>query len=55
MVHDVQGSMANLCSLVQKAITPHSNLCVICSRGAEFLADGTKDDIILFRYTQLIL
>ena len=50
MVHDVQGSMANLRSLVQKAITPHTNRCVICSHGAEFLADGTKDNIALFRY-----
>lgn len=50
MVHDVRGSLAHLRSLVQKAITPHSNQCVICSRMAGFLADGSKDDVIVFQY-----
>ncbi len=49
MVHDVRGSLAKLRSLVQKAISPHSNTCVICSRGAEFLADGSRDDVVVFR------
>lgn len=49
MVHDVRGSLSYLRSLVQKAITPHSCFCVICSRGAEFLADGSKDDVTVFQ------
>ena len=50
MVHDVRGSLAHLRSLVQKAVTPVSSYCVICSRGAGSLADGSKDDVMVFRY-----
>ena len=49
LIHDVRGSMAHLRSLVQRGVSPHSHLCVICSRDAESLADGTKDDVIVFR------
>ena len=50
LVHDVRGSLANLRSLVQKAVTPQLDLCVVCSRRAESLADGSKDDVVVFRY-----
>ena len=53
LVHDVRGSLAHLCTLVQRGVSPNSGLCVICSRGAETLADGSKDDVIVFRYDNM--
>jgi len=49
MVHDVCGSLVHLCALVQRGVSPSSSLCVICSRSADNLADGSKDDVIVFR------
>ncbi len=42
--------MSNLRTLVQRGVSPHTRLCVICTRSAESLADGTKDDVIVFRW-----
>ena len=50
LIHDVRGSMSNLRTLVQRGVSPHTRLCVICTRSAESLADGTKDDVIVFRW-----
>ena len=49
MVHDVSCSLAHLRTLVQRGVSPNSSLCVICSRTADSLADGSKDDVIIFR------
>lgn len=49
LIHDVQGSLGHLCTLVQRGVSPHSRLCVICSRLPDCLADGSKDDVIVFR------
>ena len=49
LVHDVRGSLNHLCTLVQQGVSPHSRQCVICSRPADSLADGSKDDVLIFR------
>lgn len=49
MIHDVRGSLAHLRELVQRAVSPNVMLCVICTRRADCLADGSKDDVIVFR------
>ena len=49
MIHDVRGSLAHLRGLVQRAVSPNVMLCVICTRRADGLADGSKDDVIVFR------
>ncbi len=50
LVHDVRGSLSHLCNLVQRGVSPNSSLCVICSRTADSLADGSKDDVAVFKY-----
>ena len=50
LVHDVRGSLSHLCDLVQQGVSPYSRQCVVCSRPADCLADGSKDDVIVFRY-----
>lgn len=49
LIHDVRGSLDHLCSLVQQGVSPHSRQCVICSRPADCMADGSKDDVIVYR------
>ena len=51
LIHDVRQSLDNLCALVQQGVSPHSGQCVICSRPADCLADGSKDDVVVFRWT----
>jgi hypothetical protein len=48
LVHDVRGSLNHLCTLVQQGVSPYTRQCVICSRPADSLADGSKDDVIVF-------
>lgn len=48
LIHDVKGSLAHLHSLVQRGVSPNNHLCVICSRRADSLADGSKDDVVVF-------
>jgi hypothetical protein len=48
LIHDVRQSLDNLCALVQQGVSPHSGQCVICSRPADCLADGSKDDVVVF-------
>ena len=49
MVHDVSCSLVHLRTLVKRGVSPNSSLCVICSRTADTLADGSKDDVVIFR------
>ena len=49
LVHDVRGSLDHLCALVQQGVSPCTRQCVICSRPADSLADGSKDDVVVFR------
>jgi hypothetical protein len=48
LIHDVKGSLAHLHSLVQRGVSPNNHLCIICSRRADSLADGSKDDVVVF-------
>lgn len=48
LIHDVRGSLAHLRSLVQRGVSPSVNMCVICSRPPSTLADGSKDDVMVF-------
>ena len=50
LIHDVRGSLAHLCSLVQRGVSPSVNMCVICSRPPSGLADGSKDDVMVFTW-----
>ena len=48
LIHDVKGSLAHLHSLVQRGVSPNNHLCIMCSRRADSLADGSKDDVVVF-------
>lgn len=48
LIHDVKRSLAHLHSLVQRGVSPNNHLCIICSRRADSLADGSKDDVVVF-------
>ena len=50
LIHDVQLSLTNLCSLAHQGIISDNDTCSLCdhSAGSES-ADGTIDDVIVFR------
>lgn len=48
LIHDVKRSLAHLHCLVQRGVAPNNHLCIICSRSPDSLADGTKDDVVVF-------